>query len=553
MLRHVGDDHATVWVETTAPCTVAVAGRRSDTFEVRGHHYAVVVVDGLEPGASLEYTVELDGRQCWPAPGDPPSVLRTPRRDGSVTVVFGSCRRCAPEEPPWGEPIDAHPEGLGPDALRELARSCRSGEQPLPDVLVLAGDQIYSDLPSPSTVGFIERTRSLAAGPAETTTYEEFAAEYRAAWSDPGVRWLLANVASAMVFDDHEVLNGWNSSQAWVEEMRDDPSWPGRATAAFVAYWVYQHLGNLSPGERDGDRVWTDVSSGDRDPHDVIATAVAPTAHLSSDRPLRWSFRWDVGGVRLVVVDSRSARVLAEGARDVLPPDDWQWLEEELCPGDGALANRHLAVVSSVPVLLPRMIHDVELWSDRLGAGVWGRPGRALAHRLRDALGLEHWPAFPRAFDRLLGMVDRSAGATSARPSTTGPATVLLVSGEVHYSYLAELDTADVPVWQLVSSPLRNPSTRRLRGMHRLSTTRVGAVVGRVLARSVGVPAPAWRWNLRGGPWFGNTYATARFERSGVQVELVSTDGEAIGAGATFGEVARVRIGARLSAADAPR
>ena len=43
LLRYTGRTQATVWVETDAACEVAVLGRAAATFEVEGHHYALVV------------------------------------------------------------------------------------------------------------------------------------------------------------------------------------------------------------------------------------------------------------------------------------------------------------------------------------------------------------------------------------------------------------------------------------------------------------------------------------------------------------------------------
>src|ERR671917_1361555 len=51
LLRHVGPSDATVWVETGAPCEVEVLGHRTRTFHVEGHHFAVVTVEGLQPGS----------------------------------------------------------------------------------------------------------------------------------------------------------------------------------------------------------------------------------------------------------------------------------------------------------------------------------------------------------------------------------------------------------------------------------------------------------------------------------------------------------------------
>ena len=54
LLRYVGETSATVWVETqdTAMVTVHAFDRswQAPTFAVHGHHYALVVLDGLAAG-----------------------------------------------------------------------------------------------------------------------------------------------------------------------------------------------------------------------------------------------------------------------------------------------------------------------------------------------------------------------------------------------------------------------------------------------------------------------------------------------------------------------
>ena len=62
LLRHVDPVSATVWVETDRPCTVDVLGRSTRTFHVGGHCYALLVVEGLEPGSTTPYEVHLDDR-----------------------------------------------------------------------------------------------------------------------------------------------------------------------------------------------------------------------------------------------------------------------------------------------------------------------------------------------------------------------------------------------------------------------------------------------------------------------------------------------------------
>ena len=100
---HVDATRATVWAETEARarCRSSDAhGRRS---RVCGRHYAIVVVEGLEPDRVQPYEVELDGVRAWPLENwdFPPSVIRTigtGRR--KLRICFGSCRCAVPHVPP---------------------------------------------------------------------------------------------------------------------------------------------------------------------------------------------------------------------------------------------------------------------------------------------------------------------------------------------------------------------------------------------------------------------------------------------------------------------
>jgi hypothetical protein len=58
LLRHVGADDATVWVKTDAPCEVEVLGHRQRTFELEGHHFALVTVGAASAPPQLECVLE---------------------------------------------------------------------------------------------------------------------------------------------------------------------------------------------------------------------------------------------------------------------------------------------------------------------------------------------------------------------------------------------------------------------------------------------------------------------------------------------------------------
>ena len=52
-----------------------------------------------------------------------------------------------------------------------------------------------------------------------------------------------------MIFDDHDIIDDWNTSASWVEDIRQQPWWQDHVIGGMMSYWVYQHLGNLSPDE----------------------------------------------------------------------------------------------------------------------------------------------------------------------------------------------------------------------------------------------------------------------------------------------------------------
>ncbi|MGK2933021.1 MAG: DUF7800 domain-containing protein, partial [Solirubrobacterales bacterium] len=51
MLRYADPNEATVWVETDEACEVEVLEQNTTTFCVAGHHYAILILEGLEAGS----------------------------------------------------------------------------------------------------------------------------------------------------------------------------------------------------------------------------------------------------------------------------------------------------------------------------------------------------------------------------------------------------------------------------------------------------------------------------------------------------------------------
>ncbi|MFI9765882.1 alkaline phosphatase D family protein [Streptomyces sp. NPDC052415] len=503
LLRHADGSSATVWVETSRPCTAEVRGAdgargASRTFQIAGHHYALVEVTGLAPGTTQAYEVFLDDARVWPLPDSPfpPSVIRAPAADDTVRVAFGSCR--------WASPPDGGEDPVGPDALDTLAaRIAADPDGERPDVLVLLGDQVYADEVSEDTRRWLAARRDLSEPPgAEVADYEEYTHLYYESWLDPEVRWLLSTVPSCMIFDDHDVIDDWNTSASWLADMRETPWWRERLLSGLMSYWVYQHLGNLTRAELAADPLYAAVrenSDGTDALRDFAGAADADPASV------RWSYRRDFGRVRLLMVDTRAARVLDEQHRAMLDPDEAAWLRAQVHDGRGSYD--HLLIGTSLPWLLPHLVHYAEAWDAALSRGERGERWARFGERLRRAADLEHWAAFPASFDALAEAI-REAGS-----GPEAPATVCVLSGDVHHAYIAEPSWPggggpDARVVQLTCSPVHNSIPLQIRLGFRFGWSAVARALGRRLAGHGGVPRPPIEWRRTGGPWFGNQLMT---------------------------------------------
>jgi hypothetical protein len=489
LLRYTGETDATVWVETNAACEVEVLGCSSPTFRVGSHHYALVHVTGLED--ACEYGVALDGEEVWPEADSPfpPSVIRPMKNGEALKLAFGSCRISAPHEPPYTLNHLEDERGLGIDALYATAMDLKdrpSGD--LPHVLVMLGDQIYAHKPPFDTLRFIEGRRDTTEPPGEVVAdFEEYARIYRDAWSDPAIRWLLSTVPSAMIFDDHEVGDDWNISEAWVEEMRQHPTWNAQIVGGYASYWVYQHLGNLSPEALATDDLYDKVRTAE-DAWPVLRE-FAYKAHRGPDGA-RWSYHRDLGNTRLLMIDSRGGRVLREDRRSLVDAEEWAWISERATGGFD-----HLLIGTSLPLLLGPGMHHFQSWDEKLCSGAWGERAARWAENFRRSQDLDHWASFHDSFAAMVDLINDVAGGTKGDP----PSTVLILSGDVHHGYLAEAtfdNGTGSRVYQAVCSPLRNALPKEKSFLQSNAWTGLASLAGRVLARLARVPGEPISWSM---------------------------------------------------------
>ncbi|MDW4906151.1 alkaline phosphatase D family protein [Streptomyces sp. ADMS] len=527
LLRYADGSSATVWVEASRPCIAETrcadgAGGEAPTFQVAGHHYALIPVTGLTPGTTTPYEVFLDGVRVWPLPGSPlpPSVIRTAEDGGgegegdAFRVAFGSCR--------WAAPAAGEKDPVGADALDTLAaRIAADPTAERPDVLLLLGDQVYADEVSDATRQWLAARRDLSEPPgAEVADYEEYTHLYYESWLDPEIRWLLSTVPTCMIFDDHDVIDDWNTSASWLADMRETPWWHERLQSGLMSYWVHQHLGNLTPAELATDPLYAAVRENP-DGTDVLRAFAAEADADSAS--VRWSYRRDFGRVRLLMVDSRAARVLDEDSRAMLDPGEAAWVREQALMDPGSYD--HLLIGTSLPWLLPHLVHDAEAWDAALCRGERGERWARFGEKLRRGADLEHWAAFITSFTDLADLIAEVGTGPEA------PATVLVLSGDVHHAYAAEpswpeAGRPDSRVLQLTCSPVHNAIPVHIKVGFRLGWSGLGRALGRRFARHGRVPPPPVSWRRTGGPWFGNMLMTLTLRGRSAGLRLDRVRGE---------------------------
>lgn len=513
MMRYVDQTSASIWVETRDNARVTVSAGAGEwearTFTVHGHHYALVEADGLEPGSVTPYSVAVDGVPVWPEPGTgfPPPVIATLKPGKPLRLAFGSCRTSVPHD---GSGNRSH----GVDALRAYALEMSSGgKEPWPDLVAFLGDQVYADSTSEQMQEFIKARRDITEPPGEELKdFEEYAHLYNLAWSDPANRWLLSTLPSAMIFDDHDIRDDWNASRSWREAMEDTDWWHGRIVAGLASYWVYQHLGNLSPQERAADVIWQKIASHRGDGEPDISAELDSFAERADQDPetYRWSFCRDFGDTRLLVVDSRAARNLDPDHRALLDDAEMEWLDARMRGG-----FRHLLVATSLPFLLPMGLHHLEAWDEAVSEGAWGKIPARFGEKLRQAVDLEHWGAFQESFRQVAAMAEDVADGGRG----PAPDSVTFLSGDVHFSYVSEVErSSGSRIIQAVCSPIRNPLPRVMRSFGAVMSYGLATPIGALAARSAKVPDPPFRWSGIKGPWFDNNLACLEVVPEGLKL-----------------------------------
>ncbi|WP_245650319.1 alkaline phosphatase D family protein [Millisia brevis] len=517
ILRYVDDHRATVWFETARPATITVTTSVGVTVEdhtwgLYDHHYALLVLEGLPADTAIEYGVTVtpdptdptdpvdpgagpvDEPVSWPAYGPPPIFRTTGSADTPARIAFGSCRRGDDYSP-------GSLRQIGADALVGLAWRVQL-QQPSerPQLLALLGDQVYADNPTAPILHRLRMRRAAGIGPTdaevidEICDFEEYTWLYHQSWSEPAVRELFAVVPTCMILDDHDLRDDWNSSAQWRAAVTATHWFRDRVIGAMSSYWVYQHLGNLSPEALARDTMYAAIRKATSDTRRELLLADFVVRADAEPSSARWSFTRDIGSTRLIMIDSRCSRSLEPGNRAVVDSREWEWVREQVFtdPPETVLFG------TSLPVLMLPALHHLEQWNEATAEGAWGQRWSPLAERIRLAVDLEHWAAFAASFRAMMDLAREIVGRPDA------PRRVLWLSGDVHCSYVARADIAGRSMYQLTMSPFRNPLELPIRIVNRIAGRPSVIRWARALARRAGVRESGVDWSVTDGPWFDN-------------------------------------------------
>jgi hypothetical protein len=165
-------------------------------------------------------------------------------------------------------------------------------------------------------------------------------------------------------------------------------------------------------------------------------------------------------------------------------------------------------------------IHYLESWNEAVCDGIWGSFAARLGERLRRAVDLEHWSAFQQSFEQFVDLLRAIGNGLGGEP----PATITILSGDVHTTYVAEVDlgahAGPSSVYQIVCSPLRNPLGPSARRTVKATGSRLSARVFSVLSRICNVPPPTAKWAYIAHRTFDNSIGELELAQRAAVVTL---------------------------------
>jgi hypothetical protein len=342
----------------------------------------------LPQGGGSEYRI---GRQSW--------QVHTPTGGGALRLAFTACN--GSEQGNAWDNLDARNE-------RWAHLAAVHARNPF-HLLLQGGDQLYADpiwhdVPALAAWKRLPWWRRLKAPfPPEMAdaVADDYFKRYWWLWGQPQLAPVLATIPSLMMWDDHDIFDGWGS---WSAKWQQCPVFQGIWTGAREHFALFQ-LGARAADLPDG---FSDRRGGQ----------------------LGWAYR--IGNVGIVAPDLRSERSRAR----VLGEAGWSSLAAAL---ERMADCRHVLLLSSMPLVTFPLTALERLFDLLPGHQTW-----------QDDL-VDQWPsnAHWAEWTRLLQELVAFSAATGA--------CVTSLSGEVHLGALGLIESRGTKIYQLTSSGIVHP------------------------------------------------------------------------------------------------
>ncbi|MHA2757164.1 alkaline phosphatase D family protein [Aeromonas dhakensis] len=294
-------------------------------------------------------------------------------------------------------------------------------------LLLMGGDQVYADslwtsVPTLKAWNELDRAEKVKRKATRTMVeqIDRFYCElYCKQWSRPEVAFMLARVPSAMMWDDHDIFDGWGSYPEDLQRCEVYQAIYAAATKYFRLFQLRSEANGALLDKALNHHTW------------------------------RLGFR----GYQILALDNRANRTLTR----VMSPSQWDQINAALAACDSG----HLLVMAGVPVVY----RDFSFTEAALDATPWEEE---LTDDLKD-----HWRAKDHQGERARLIMRLLDNARQRRQKEPGCKTLIL-SGDVHVGCLGVIQDKRegvVNVHQLVSSGIVHPCPTQFQWMGILAMT----------------------------------------------------------------------------------
>ncbi|MEX1035359.1 MAG: alkaline phosphatase D family protein [Sneathiella sp.] len=300
-------------------------------------------------------------------------------------------------------------------------------------LLLMGGDQLYADsiwtsvpeLQEWNTLSQddkIARTANVTMRPQIDKFYDKL---YQTRWSDPSMSKMLASIPSVMMWDDHDIFDGWGSF----------------------------------PDDLQGSEVFKYIFDTAKKYFEMFQIRSRFNTSLLDKAADHYAFGFSFRGYNILALDNRAERTLQR----VMSDSQWASLIAHL---DG-VTEGHLLVLSAVPVVY----RDFSLTEGFFDATPWEEE---LTDDLKD-----HWRAKNHQGERAR-LIHKLLSSTRQRNPEPPPGErqiatfkTVILSGDVHIGCIGVIhdQARNLKVHQVVSSGIVHPSPSRLQWLGIMAAT----------------------------------------------------------------------------------